>query len=190
MTDNTDLFAAVEAELNDATERARALIESTDARHFTVRPHPGSWSAAECIAHLSISSESFVPVLREAIAKVDGVAGRKSQPPSEDLIGRILRWFLEPPIRARVKTSAPFVPKAVRARAEALSEFMKHQKTLLDLLRQVRDAEASNVKIVSPFDQRIRYNVYSAFRIIAAHERRHLWQAEKALRDVRASIAA
>jgi hypothetical protein len=36
-------------------------------------------------------------------------------------------------------------------------------------------------KITSPFDSRVRYNVFSMFRILETHERRHLWQAEQAV---------
>ena len=42
-----DALDSVEQELNDATERARRLVDTTEPRFFTVRPHPSSWSAAE-----------------------------------------------------------------------------------------------------------------------------------------------
>lgn len=102
-----------------------------------------------------------------------------------DLIGRVLAWFLEPPIRKKVKTAAPFVPRSTRAKAEAFGEFASLQEKLLDLLREAREADL-RTKIVSPFDRRVRYNLYSAFRIVAAHERRHLWQAEQAVAELRA----
>ena len=44
-----DALEAVETELNDATERARKLVEAVDGRRFTVRPDPMRWSAAECL---------------------------------------------------------------------------------------------------------------------------------------------
>jgi hypothetical protein len=167
--------------LNDATRRAWALVQSTDGRLFTVRPQPARWSAAECLAHLSISTEMFLPVLRTSIAKAK--SGRKKKP-KMDLLGRVLRWFLEPPIRQRVRTSAPFVPKAVRAKADAFGEFASLQEKLVEILRDARDADLSQ-KIVSPFDKRVKYNIYSAFRIVAAHERRHLWQAEQTVAELR-----
>ncbi len=34
--------------------------------------------------------------------------------------------------------------------------------------------------IASPFAKNMRYNLYSALVLIAVHERRHLWQAERA----------
>ena len=110
-----DAYARVEHELNDAVERARALVDSTPARLFTVRPALTHWSAAECLAHLSISTEMFLPALRRA---VDDARNRHLTPggaPKMDIFGRILRWFLEPPVRTRVKTTPAFVPRAIRA---------------------------------------------------------------------------
>lgn len=37
------------------------------------------------------------------------------------------------------------------------------------------------LRIASPFDARLRYNLYSALSILPRHQRRHLWQAERAL---------
>ena len=102
-----------------------------------------------------------------------------------DFLGGILRWFLEPPIRKRVKTTAPFVPKSTRAKAEAFGEFSALQAKLLDLLRAARGLDLKKIKVVSPFDTRVRYNLYSAFRIVAAHQRRHLWQAARAVESIR-----
>lgn len=169
--------------------RAWNLIKSTDPRFFTVRPNPGSWSAAECLSHLSISTEMFLPVLGGAIADAKTKGMKSDKKPSMDVVGRVLRWFLEPPIRQRVKTAAPFVPKAVRAKAEAFGEFSSLQSKLIDLLHESAGLDLRKMKIISPFDKRVKYNVYSAFRIVAAHQRRHLWQAEKAVEAVVASVA-
>ena len=177
----------LEKELNEATRRAWTLVQSTDGRLFTVRPKAQSWSAAECLAHLSISTQMFLPVLHSAIdeAKKKKPAAR----PKMDFLGRVLAWFLEPPIRKKVKTAAPFVPKSTRAKAEAFGEFAALQEKLVELLREAREANL-HTKIVSPFDKRVRYNLLSAFHVIAAHERRHLWQAEQAVAELRARTAA
>ena len=185
-----DALDSVEQELNDATERARHLVDATEPRFFTVRPHPSSWSAAECIGHLSLASESFLPILRNAVddGRKRGLIGEGA--PAMELLPRLLKWFLEPPVRKRVKTIAPFVPRAVRARAEAMAEFASQQSQLIELLRSARGLALGKLKVVSPFGSRLRYNVYSAFRIIAAHERRHLWQAEQAVEELRRRLVA
>jgi len=183
-----DPLASVEQELNDITARARKLVDSTEPRLFTVRPDLSSWSASECIAHLNISTEMFLPVLQASLedARNRGLTGGQ---PSMDWLGRILRWFLEPPVRTRVKTAARFVPRAVRAKAESIGEFTSLQTKLLELLGSARGLALSRIKIVSPFDKRVRYNLYSAFMITAAHQRRHLWQAEQAVEALRRRVA-
>jgi hypothetical protein len=125
-------------------------------------------------------------VLQKAIddARKRGLANKKSEP-KMDVLGRVLRWFLEPPIRQRVKTSAPFVPRSVRAKAEAFGEFAALQSKLAEQIAAAREIDLNRIKIVSPFDKRVRYNVYSAFRIVIAHQRRHLWQAEQAVASLR-----
>ncbi|MDP9193474.1 MAG: DinB family protein [Acidobacteriota bacterium] len=181
-----DAIEGVEKELNDATHRAWTLVQTTEGRLFTVRPNPSAWSAAECISHLSISTEMFLPVLQKALdeARKRGLPAGK-QPPKMDILGRVLRWFLEPPTRQRVKTSAPFVPRSVRAKAEAFGEFASLQSKLAEQLTAARGIDLMKIKIVSPFDKRVRYNVYSAFLILIAHQRRHLWQAEQAVASLR-----
>ncbi len=187
MTDTATAMTDVERELNEATARAWSLIRSTDGRLFTVRPHPNSWSAAECLSHLSLSTEMFLPVVKMALEDAEKRGLYSDRPPKMDLIGRVSCWFLEPPIRQRLKTAARFVPKSVRAKAEAFGEFSALQEKLLELIRGAKGIDLRRVKIVSPFDKRVRFNLYSAFRIIAAHQRRHLWQAEQAVAALRPS---
>ena len=184
-----DPIDAIEEEINQATARAWSLVKSTDGRLFTVRPHPNSWSASECIAHLSISTEMFLPVLRTALDDARKRNLVSDKPPKMDWLGSVLRWVLDPPFRQRVKTAQPFVPKSVRAKAEAFGEFSTLQNKLLEILRASRGFDLRKIKIVSPFDKRVKYNLYSAFRIVAAHERRHLWQAERAVEVVKTTAS-
>ena len=176
-----EALGELEAELTEATQRARKLVTETEGRLFTVRPDAYRWSAAECIAHLSITTREFIPILRETIDEAIRTGHHSHAVPQMDWLGAALRWFMEPPIRSKVKTSQPFVPKSVRAKAEALAEFESLQAELIDLVRAAKDLDLRKLKVRSAFDKRVRYNVFSAFRIIAAHERRHLWQAEKAI---------
>ncbi len=72
---------------------------------------------------------------------------------------------------------------AVKDPAEALEEFQAIGKVLEENLDSSRGLALDGVKLVSPFTEKMKYNAYSAFVLIAAHNRRHLWQAELALRS-------
>ena len=184
------MLEEVETELSEATSRAWQLVRTTDGRFFTVRPTPRDWSTAECITHLSISTEEFLPILQKAIDDAREKGWKSNRKPAMDVIGRTMRWFLEPPIRKRVKTAGRFVPRSARAKAEAFGEFAALQSKLVDALHHAEGLDVRKIKIPSPFDRRVRYNLYSAFKIIAAHQRRHLWQAEQAVSEVKKTAAA
>ena len=80
----------------------------------------------------------------------------------------------------RVKTPPNFVPSVTPERAEAIAEFDRLQADLIDITRHADGYPLSEMKIVSPFGERIRYNFYSALRILPRHQERHLDQAEEA----------
>lgn len=81
-------------------------------------------------------------------------------------------------VRDRVPRLAPFVPSALGSMDAILREFDASQDDLTALLGRAAGVALDRVKIVSPFDGRVRYNAWSALRILAAHQRRHLWLAE------------
>ena len=180
--DLTPQLAAIARELEDARERAHRLGAAIDEERWGQRSTPGRWSMGECVAHLNLTSEAYLPLIRDAIER-----GPRLKLPSRsryrrDLIGCFLCWAAEPPVRLRVKTTAPFVPTAPGSRAEVLTQFDRLQAQLVDCLRAADGLHLGKLKIRSPFDRRLRYNLYSCFRVIPAHQRRHLWQAEQVLR--------
>jgi hypothetical protein len=96
-----------------------------------------------------------------------------------DLAGRLLAWSLEPPARIKMKASTSAMPVEPGGPQEVLDGFVRHHQELLQLLRASLGRAIDQEKVKSPFAN-LRYNAYSAFRIVAAHDRRHLWQARRA----------
>jgi hypothetical protein len=44
--------------------------------------------------------------------------------------------------------------------------------------------------VPSPVSRHVRYSVLSAFHVLVAHQRRHLWQARRAALGARVKLAA
>jgi hypothetical protein len=171
------------AQFRDISDRASALRGWFDAAAFAARPRPDRWSAAECLAHLNISVDPYFPMWREAIERGD----RAAQPPREayglDFWGRVLVWTLEPPPRFRVPTSRPFEPVNAGPIEQVLPAFLERQQKILQVIDASRGVALDARKVTSPFDRRLRYSMWASFCVTAAHERRHLWQAERALQQ-------
>jgi len=98
-----------------------------------------------------------------------------------DFIGTALRWSLEPPYRIKTPTTPGFRPASVTDRRTVLADFLAQQRAVADVVAQSQGRNISAIKITSPFNDKIRYNVFAALRVITTHNRRHLWQAERAL---------
>jgi len=70
--------------------------------------------------------------------------------------------------------------RGTRYRMDFVGRLLWLAATLLDL---------GKLRIVSPFDPRIKYNLYSCLRLIPAHQRLHLRQAEQVVHKVRTTRA-
>jgi hypothetical protein len=181
-------LASIRNELDATTTHLHALVDTMDDSTWRARPGENRWSAAECIEHLNMTSRAYLPLLRDGLR--DGRARGLTQSGGSnrmDFMGWFLAKMLEPPVkRMRVTTSPPFATPPVAPKANAVSEYETLQRTLIEFLGEADGLALSKIKIASPFNAKMRYSMYSAYRVIAAHQRRHLWQAEQARQAVRA----
>lgn len=180
-------LAALLSQLERATARAGELGALDDAT-FQARPPGGGWSAAECVAHLNLTTAAVLPGIDAALR-----TGRRGFADSRryrrGVVGSLLAWSLEPPARLRFQTLPAFVPGGTRSQRSILDEFARLQGELADRMRDASGLDLNQLRIRSVFNARLSYNVYAAFCILLAHERRHLWQGERAARAA-ASITA
>jgi hypothetical protein len=175
----------LEAQFNAAVARAQALVDSAGTVLCNTPPAAGSWSAAECLQHLNISADAFLPIWQQIIANAGPRKKEMNAPYRTDFWGRLFSWILEPPPRTRSKTPVPFEPVECKEIGTVLAGFVERQGRIVASLRRCRGRAIDQVKMGSPADRRIRYSIWSSFLIVAAHQRRHLWQAEQAVRSLR-----
>ena len=164
-----------------AIDDAERLWASVSPERLTARPGPKAWSAMECLEHLNISLRAFVPRLQAALAQARTLPPAEGQPMKLSGMARWLVWWLEPPSRLRLPTTKPFVPVEY-AEARVLPQFVSLSRELAEMAEAAGGLRLDEVEIQSPFAENVRYSAYAAFRIIAAHNRRHLWQARRACR--------
>ena len=108
-----------------------------------------------------------------------------------DPIGWLPWRMAGPPVRVRVKTTAPFFPQAATATAgELVATFDQWQAKLVTLVRESEGLTLSRRWMTSPIDARLRYTVYSCLTILPRHQHRHLWQAEQVWAGLRGAAGA
>ena len=54
-------------QFREISQQASALFGPLDRAALTRRPKPESWSAVECLAHLNLSADPYLPLWRQEI---------------------------------------------------------------------------------------------------------------------------
>ncbi len=177
----------LEAQFAAVSARFQSLVNSAGAELSLMPPAPGSWSVAGCLQHLNITGDAYFPVWQQVIAAAGPRKTELNAPYRTDFWGRLLSWILEPPARIRSKTPLPFEPGDCNQLAPVLDGFLDRQQRIIAALHRCRGRAIDRVKMASPIDRRIRYSIWSSFIINAAHQRRHLWQAQQAIEKLRST---
>ena len=176
-------LSAIEQEFGLALVRLHDLRAKVPPKIWKRRPSPERWSPGECVAHLNLSSATLVPVVREGIER----ARRSGRPAParyrRDVLGWLLWKGLGPGKGFKTKAIPAWVPSGDHPPDLLVAEFERWQMQQIALVREAEGLPIDAVKITSPVNPRVRYNVFAALSIMARHQHRHLWQAEQAARS-------
>lgn len=177
-TTTADIQALEEA--LDAAERdARALLSGLTDEPGGWRAEPGSWSVAECLDHLATANRVYLRAMQPAADDAVAEGRWRRRPAKPGLIGG---WFvrtLEPPVTPRFRGKAPgkIRPRSSPALSDAAAQFLTSQEEVRQFLRAYAGIDLAGVRFPNPFVRGVRFSLATGLHVIAAHERRHLWQA-------------
>ena len=78
-------------------------------------------------------------------------------------------------------------PRKIRPRpspplGDALEQFLASQGEVVTFLRKYAEIDLAGVVFPNPFMRGVRFSLATGLHVLAAHERRHLWQAWRARR--------
>jgi hypothetical protein len=167
-------------EFRAAQARVHRLVNTIPEAIWPLRPGPARWSMAECVQHLNLTAQAYLPLLRSVLES--GRAATTTDPPHRyhrDPVGWFMWRMAGPPVRHRVRTTSAFIPSADRPLPELVAEFDRLQDAQIQCVVDADGLPLGQLWIRSPFDRRIRYNAYSCLTILPRHQQRHLWQAEQ-----------
>ena len=172
-------LADIRKQLALCSTRGSEVVTGLYPDQLTLRPEPNKWSVAECLVHLNLTSQAFLLLIRDACGEARTQQLRSNGPFKMEAVASLLKWSLEPPARIRINTKDQFQPLIFEPVDAVLPDFVHLQGELDQALEAANGLDLGRVKVASPFSSRLKYNLFSCFVLIAAHQRRHLWQAEE-----------
>jgi hypothetical protein len=178
-------LATLVDQINNATLDARKLVSRHSAADLVCRPDAGSWSVAECLDHVAQTTFAFLPAIQNAITSAPALPMPRGL--RAGMLARLFVRNLAPPYRIRLKVLPQLAPQCTGFDS-SWNKFLEAQSQLIETVHSARGLAIDRVKVKSPIYARLSYNVYGALCILAAHERRHLWQVERTLRAFDAQL--
>ena len=177
--DDRPELQALEQAYNAADRDALAVVAGITPELGAWRADPGSWSIAECLDHLATANRVYLQAMRGPAERALEQGRRRRRPALPGVIGG---WFvntLEPPAKPAFKRKAPrkIRPRTAPPVDDALAQFLASQQAVRAFLRRYADIDLAGVRFPNPFVRGIRFSLATGLHVIAAHDRRHLWQA-------------
>jgi len=158
-------------------ETAKRLLAGLTSEQLNWQPAPGSWSVGQCLEHLCIMNEVYLPPISAAFKE-------KPDSPVEQITpgwfgGWFIRNFAEPTSGSkRVRAPAKIRP-ASHVEVSVLDRFLSGNQSCRDIIVRAGSKNVNRIRFWNPFIPGLRFTVGTGLQIIVSHERRHLLQAER-----------
>jgi hypothetical protein len=174
-----DDIRRLEQWLDESERNVRALVADVDEALGTWRPDARSWSVAECLDHLATGNRIYLDAMAGPAARALRSGRTRRRPATPGLVGG---WFvraLEPPVPSsrRMRAPARIRPRKGPSMHDALEQFIASHARVRDFLRTYADIDLAGVTFPNPFIPGVRFSLATGLHVLAAHTRRHLWQA-------------
>jgi hypothetical protein len=174
-----DLQALLD-EIDRLDRAADTLSSPLSDTQFYWQPDGGrAWSIALCLEHLATANRVYSTVIRGAVDVARARGLRRTGPIASTYFGRRFIASLEPAAGLRTRAPAKIRPGPVGAREIVLKHYHDAHDAVRRLLVDAADIDVNRATFRNPFLPLVRVRVGTGFRVIAAHDRRHLWQADQ-----------
>jgi len=169
------------AELDAADERANELVIGLNPQQLNWQPAPGAWSVGQCLEHLCIANEVYLPAISSSLE------GKPVSAVQDIMPGWFGRWFtsryFEPSPQSKHVGAPKKIVPGVRVEPSVLDRFLRSNQAARELVRHARNYDINRIRFRNPFIPVLRFTVGTGLEILSTHERRHLSQAERAKRS-------
>lgn len=172
----------IRAELDAAADDARHSFGRLDDRQFNWREADTSWSVAQCVEHLVTMNRLMSGAMNDALEGKGRRAIAQRLPLVPAMFGRMLVRSQSPVSTRRFKAPPSGVPTASAIDRRMLDEFVDANRQMSARLQTLDERELARVIMVSPFMSFVAYSVLDGWRLIAAHNWRHVEQARRVTR--------
>lgn len=143
------------------------------------RPHKGSWNTLECIAHLNLYGNFYLPEISRRMAASQSNAASYF---NSGLLGNYFAKSILPKDRPnKMKTFQEMDPIHKQLDENVLAVFLEQQEKFLQLLEQAKSKDLGKIRTNISINKWIKIRLGDTFRFLVNHNIRHIVQIKNIL---------
>lgn len=169
--------------INDLINRTKNNIERVEKlkeltlEQLNYRNSIDSWSILECIEHLNLYGDFYLPEIQKQIKNSKHKASEKFK---SGFFGNYFAKSMLPKEKLnKMKTFKDKNPIGSCLNSNTLQRFLTQQNKLLLLLQQASKVNLNKTKTAISITNLIKLKLGDTFRVVIYHNQRHILQAEK-----------
>lgn len=171
----------IENLLSLTAQSTKKLIQfkSLSIDDLNFKKDSGSWSILECVEHLNLYGDYYLPEIEKQILK--GRKSNRTQIFKSGFIGNYFANLMQ--VKAgklkKMKSPKDKIPANSKLTATTLDRFLKQQELLQSLLHQALHTDLNKTKTAISISTLIKLRLGDTFRFLIYHIDRHIQQAER-----------
>ena len=168
----SQLTKTTKQNLNYLQELKEYSIEQLNFKQNTEK-----WSILECLAHLNIYGDFYIPEIEKSINKAQTSNNNMFK---SGVLGNYFVKLIEPKEKLnKMKTMSKFKPSGSSLTKSELTTFKQQQYKTLDLLSKALVVDLTKNNTKTSLSKIINMRLGDTLRFVIAHNQRHLLQAKK-----------
>lgn len=169
-------------QLSTQTREHMAFVESLKTLpldDLNKRPHKGSWNTLECIAHLNLYGNFYLPEISKRMAASQSKTASYF---NSGLLGNYFAKSILPKDRPnKMKTFQEMDPIYKQLDKNELAIFLEQQEKFLQLLEQAKYKDLGKIRTNISINKWIKIRLGDTFRFLVNHNIRHIVQIKNIL---------
>jgi uncharacterized damage-inducible protein DinB len=168
-------------EAHAISAEAQTVFGHLSQEQLNWKPAPEEWSVAQCFDHLIVTNSGYFPLVKKIADGQYEPSFRERLPLLPRAFGSIVLNAVQPEAQRKFKAVPKFQPSSSAIQGDILARFTTHQEDLVKHMRMTEELDLRKIIITSPVMSLMTYSLWDAYKIMVAHERRHMAQAKRVM---------
>ncbi len=181
---NQELRVDILHRMDIINNEANSLF-AQDSKLLNTSPAEGKWSVNQCFEHLSLTLSYYLSAIEKGLNQAKGSNISSSEYYKPGFIGN---WFYYKmmPITSTSKSSKikTFSKLQPAVNEESIPKFLNLHNQFSEYVRAVPNQNLEKTRVISLAGQLVKFKLGDAYRIVTAHNERHLLQSQNVIKNI------